>query len=136
MGFFTEFKQFALRGSVLDLAVGVVIGAAFNNIVKSLVDDIITPLLLNPLLEAANLKDLSKLTIPGTAVKYGNFLSNVISFIIVAFVLFIVIRAINSIRKKEAETPAAPPAPTVQEQLLMEIRDALVTKNNNNPNKI
>lgn len=136
MGFFTEFKQFALRGSVLDLAVGVVIGAAFNNIVKSLVDDIITPLILTPALEAANLKNLAELTIPGTAVKYGNFLSNVISFLIVAFVLFLVIKGINSIRKKEAETPAAPPAPTVQEQLLMEIRDALVTKNNNNPNKI
>lgn len=125
MGLAKEFKDFALKGNVLDLAVGVVIGAAFNAIVKSLVDDIITPLLLTPALEAAHLKNLTELVIPGTAVKYGNFLSNVISFIIVAFVLFLIIKGVNATRKKEAETPAAPPAPTNEEKLLMEIRDAL-----------
>lgn len=124
MGFMKEFKEFALKGSVLDLAVGVVIGAAFNAIVKSLVDDIITPLILTPVLKAANLEDIKDLTW-GAGVKYGNFLSNVISFIIVAFVLFLVIKGVNSLRKKEAEAPAAPPAPSNEEKLLMEIRDAL-----------
>lgn len=128
MGFLKEFKDFALKGNVLDLAVAVVIGAAFNSIIKSLVDDIITPLLLTPALEAANLKDLSKLTIPGTAVKYGNFVSTIISFIVVAFVLFLIIKGINASRKKEAEVPAAPPAPTNEEKLLMEIRDLLKSK--------
>lgn len=120
-----EFKDFALKGNVIDLAVGVVIGAAFNAIVKSLVEDIITPLLLTPALKAANLNNLTELVIPGTAVKYGNFLSNVISFLIVAFVLFMIIKGINATRKKEADVPAAPPAPSNEEKLLMEIRDAL-----------
>ncbi len=125
MAILKEFKDFALKGNVMDLAIGVIIGAAFNNIVKSLVDDIITPLLLTPALKAANIQNLAELTIPGTAVKYGNFLSNVISFIIVAFVLFMIVKAINASRKKEAVAPAAPPAPSNQEKLLMEIRDAL-----------
>jgi len=128
MALLKEFKDFALKGNVLDLAVGVVIGAAFNAIVKSLVEDIITPLLLTPALEAANLKNLTELVIPGTAVKYGNFLSNVISFIIVAFVLFLIIKGVNATRKKEAAVPAAPPAPTNEEKLLMEIRDALKSR--------
>ena len=123
-----EFKDFALKGNVIDLAVGVVIGAAFNAIVKSLVEDIITPLLLTPALKAANLNNLTELVIPGTAVKYGNFLSNVISFIIVAFVLFMIIKGINATRKKEADVPAAPPAPSNEEKLLMEIRDALKSR--------
>jgi len=125
MAILKEFKDFALKGNVMDLAIGVIIGAAFNNIVKSLVDDIITPLLLTPALKAANIQNLAELTIPGTAVKYGNFLSNVISFIIVAFVLFMIVKAINASRKKEIAAPAAPPAPTNEEKLLMEIRDAL-----------
>ena len=125
MAILKEFKEFALKGNVVDLAIGVIIGAAFSAIVKSLVEDIITPLILTPLLEAARLKNLSELTIPGTAVKYGLFLSNVLSFIIVAFVLFMIIKGINAARKKEDETPAAPPAPTNEEKLLMEIRDAL-----------
>lgn len=120
----SEFKAFALKGNVLDLAIGVVIGAAFSAIVKSLVEDIITPLVLTPVLKAANLEDIKDLTW-GAGVKYGNFLSNVITFIIVALTLFLVVKAINSLRKKEAETPAAPPAPTNEEKLLMEIRDAL-----------
>lgn len=122
MGLMKEFKDFALKGNVVDLAVAVIIGAAFNSIIKSLVDDIITPLILTPALEAANLKDLSQLVIPGTAIKYGNFISTVISFIIVAFVLFLIIKGMNATRKKEPETP---PAPTNEEKLLMEIRDAL-----------
>ena len=123
MGWMKEFKEFALKGNVLDLAVGVVIGAAFGAIVKSLVEDIITPLILTPLLKAADLEDIKDLTW-GAVVKYGNFLSNVISFIIVAFALFLVIKGVNAARKKD-EAPAEPPAPTNEEKLLMEIRDAL-----------
>lgn len=123
MGFGKEFKAFAMRGSVIDLAVGVVIGAAFNGIVKSLVDDIITPAVLTPALKAAHLTNLAELTIPGTAIKYGNFVSQILSFIIVAFVLFLVIKGIN--RMKQKEEAAAPPEPSAQEKLLMEIRDAL-----------
>ena len=130
MGIFKEFREFALKGNVIDLAVGVVIGAAFNSIVKSLVDDIITPLILTPLLERAGLKDIQDLTW-GAGVKYGNFLSNIISFLIVAFALFLIVKLINSIRRKEEETPSAPPAPTNEEKLLMEIRDAI--KANNKP---
>lgn len=125
MGFTKEFKEFAMRGSVIDLAVGVVIGGAFNGIVKSLVDDVITPAVLTPVLKAANLADLAQLVIPGTAIKYGNFISQIISFVLVAFVLFLVIKGINKMKKKEAEAPAAPPEPTTQEKLLMEIRDSL-----------
>lgn len=125
MGFSKEFKEFAMRGSVIDLAVGVVIGGAFNSIVKSMVDDIITPAILTPALKAAHLNNLAELTVPGTAIKYGNFISQIISFIIVAFVLFMVIKGINRMKKKEEEIPAAPPEPTTQEKLLMEIRDSL-----------
>lgn len=123
MGMLKEFKEFAMKGNVIDLAVGVVIGGAFGKIVTSLVDDIITPAILTPALKAANLTDLSQLTIPGTAVKYGNFLSNLLSFLIIAFALFLIIKGINSMKKKE---PAPSPAgPSNEEKLLMEIRDAL-----------
>lgn len=125
MGFVKEFKEFSLRGNVIDLAVGVVIGAAFSSIVKSLVDDIITPAILTPALKAAKLSDLTQLVIPGTAIKYGNFISQIISFIIVALALFLMIKGINRMKRKEAETPAEPIEPTVQEKLLMEIRDSL-----------
>jgi large conductance mechanosensitive channel len=124
MGFIKEFKDFAIKGNVIDLAIGVIIGAAFNKIVSSLVDDVITPLLLKPTLDAMNLSNLSELTMFGT-VKYGMFISAVLNFIIVALILFLIIRGINRSRKKEAETPAAPPAPSTSEQLLMEIRDSL-----------
>lgn len=125
MGIVKEFKEFAIKGNVIDLAVGVVIGGAFGKIVGSLVDDIITPAVLTPALKAANLTNLAELTIPGTAIKYGNFISNIISFAIVAFALFIVIKAINRMKKKEEEAPAPPPEPTQTEILLTEIRDAL-----------
>jgi large conductance mechanosensitive channel len=130
MGLISEFKSFAMRGSVVDLAVGVVIGGAFGKIVSSLVDDIITPAILTPALKAAHLTDLAQLVIPGTAIKYGNFISQIISFIIVAFALFIVIKAINTAKAKAdtkaaAEAPPAPPAGPTQEQLLSEIRDLL-----------
>jgi len=121
-----EFKKFALQGNVMDLAVGIVIGAAFSSIVKSLVDDIITPAVLTPALKAAKLNDLTQLVIPGTAIKYGNFISNILSFIIVAAALFIVIKLINKVKKNEP-APAPPPEPTISttDALLMEIRDSL-----------
>jgi len=123
MGMLKEFKDFAMKGSVIDLAVGIVIGGAFGGIVKSLVDDLLTPAILTPALKAANLTDLSQLTLPGTAIKYGNFLSQCISFTIIAFALFLVIKGVNSMKKKE---PAAAPAgPTEDQKLLMEIRDLL-----------
>lgn len=125
MGMIKEFKDFAMRGNVIDLAVGVVIGGAFNKIVSSLVEDIITPAILTPALKAANLSNLADLTIPGTAIKYGNFISNIISFIIVAFALFMVIKGINKMSKKEEAAPAAPPEPSSTDKLLMEIRDSL-----------
>ncbi len=125
MGMMKEFKDFAMKGNVIDLAVGVVIGGAFGKIVGSMVDDLITPAILTPALKAAHLTDLSQLMIPGTAIKYGNFLSNLISFIIIAFALFMIIKGINATKKKDEATPAAPPAPSNEEQLLMEIRDAL-----------
>jgi len=118
-----EFKAFAMRGNVIDLAVGVVIGAAFSKIVGSLIDDVIAPLVLKPALEAAHLTDLSQLTIFGS-VKYGNFLSAVVNFLLVALVLFLIIRGINASKKTE-EKPAAPPAPPADVVLLTEIRDLL-----------
>ncbi|NMH27726.1 large conductance mechanosensitive channel protein MscL [Flavobacterium silvaticum] len=127
MGFVSEFKAFAMKGNVVDLAIGVIIGAAFGKIVTSLIEDVITPLVLKPALEAAHLQKIEELTVFGS-VKYGVFLSAVINFIIVAFVLFLIIKGINASRKKEAEAPAAPPAPTNEEKLLMEIRDALKNK--------
>ena len=119
-----EFKAFAMRGNVIDLAVGVVIGAAFNKIVGSLIDDVITPLVLKPALDAANLSHLSELTAFGT-VKYGVFLAAVLNFIIVAFVLFLIIKGINAAQKKEDAKPATPPPPPADIQLLTEIRDLL-----------
>ena len=116
-----EFRDFALKGNVVELAVAVIIGAAFGTIVSSLVDDVITPLLLTPALKAANAQDLDKLAW-GT-VKYGKFISAVIKFLIVAFILFLIIKGMNSIKKKEAPAPAPPTPEDIL--LLREIRDAL-----------
>ena len=126
MGFISEFKEFATKGNVIDLAVGVIIGAAFNKIVSSLIDDVITPLILKPALEAAHLSSIEQLTAFG-GIKYGVFLSAVINFIIVAFVLFLIIKGINNLKKKEVPPPAAPAGPT-QEELLIQIRDLLKNK--------
>ena len=122
MGMLKEFKEFAMKGSVIDLAIGVIIGAAFSKIVNSLIEDVITPLLLKPALNAAHLTKLEELTMFGS-VKYGTFLSSVINFIIVAFVLFLIIKAMNAAKKREEA--AAPPTGLTQEQLLAEIRDLL-----------
>ncbi len=114
-----EFKEFAVQGNVVELAVAVIIAGAFGSIITSLVDDVITPLLLAPALEAAGVADIDKLAMG--AVKYGKFLSAVIKFIFVAFVLFLMVKAINSSKKAE---PAAPAGPS-EVDLLSEIRDAL-----------
>jgi len=121
MGMMKEFKEFALKGNVVDLAIGVIIGAAFSSIVSSLVDDVITPLLLKPALEAANLQDLDKFTVLG-AVKIGKFLSAVIKFLIVAFILFLIVKGINRFKKKEEAAAPVTPEDII---LLREIRDAL-----------
>ncbi len=125
MGFVKEFREFALKGNIVDLAIAVIIGAAFGAIISSLVEDVITPLVLAPALEAANIQDLDKLT--WGAVKYGNFLAAVLKFLLIALVLFVVIKGINKMKRKKDEPVAEPKAPeyTLQEKLLMEIRDSL-----------
>lgn len=124
MGLIKEFKEFAVKGNVIDLAVGVVIGAAFGKIVTSLIEDVITPLLLNPVMKAAHIQNLSELTFMGT-VKYGVFIAAIMNFLTVAFSLFLVIKGINSMKKKEVKPPAEP---TKEEILLTEIRDILASK--------
>ena len=123
MGMIKEFKDFVLRGNVVDLAVAVVIGAAFNAIVSSLVDNVITPLLLAPALKAANLQDIDKLA--WGAVKYGSFLAAIIKFIIIAFILFLIVKAMKSLERKSVP-PAVEASST--DKLLMEIRDTLKNK--------
>lgn len=124
MGFVKDFREFALKGNVVELAVAVIIGTAFGAIVSSLVDDVITPLLLQPALNAARVTDLDKLAW-GT-VKYGNFLANVLKFLIIALVLFLLIQLMNRLKRRKDE-PVAPKAPeySLQEKLLIEIRDSL-----------
>ena len=120
----SEFKAFAMKGNVVDLAIGVVIGAAFGKIVSSLIEDVITPLILKPALEAAKLSEIEQLVAFG-GVKYGMFLSSLINFVIIAFVLFLIIKGINTYKKKnEVIESQAPKGPT-QEELLAEIRDLL-----------
>ena len=121
MGMISEFRAFALKGNVIDLAVGVIIGAAFGKIINSFIEDVITPLLLQPALEAAHLSKIEELVAFG-GVKYGLFLSAIINFIIVAIVLFMVIKAVN--KMKGPEEVAAPAGPS-QEELLTQIRDLL-----------
>jgi large conductance mechanosensitive channel len=120
MSLLKEFRDFALRGNVVDLAVAVIIGGAFGAIVSSLVDNVITPLLLAPALKAANAQDLDKLTYG--AVKYGLFLAAVIKFIIVAFILFLIVKGFKAMEDKKV--PAAV-EPSATEKLLTEIRDEL-----------
>jgi large conductance mechanosensitive channel len=120
MGFVKEFKDFALKGNVMDLAVGVIIGAAFGKIVTSLIEDVITPLLLNPALKAAGVDKIENWA-PG-GIFWGKFLSAVLTFIVIAFVIFMLVKAMNSMKKKEE---AAPSGPSSTDVLLTEIRDAL-----------
>jgi large conductance mechanosensitive channel len=131
----SEFKDFAMRGSVIDLAVGVVIGGAFGKIVSALVDKIIMPpigLLIGGVdfskwvitLKEASV-DAAGAAVPAVTLGIGDFLNTLIQFILIAFAIFIAIKAINRLHKKAEEAPAAPPAPTADQQLLTEIRDLL-----------
>jgi len=124
MSFVSEFKEFAVKGNAIDLAVGVVIGAAFGKIVSSLVGDIVMPP-LGMAIGGVNFTDLkwTLSTNPDVFVKYGAFLQTIFDFLIIALVLFIAIRAINKLQKPSQ--PAAPPAPPREEVLLQEIRDLL-----------
>lgn len=145
MGFIKEFKEFAMRGNVVDLAVGVIIGAAFGKVITSMVNDIIMPP-IGKAMGGVDFKDLfinlepEKLTKAGTTVKslaeakeaavpviaYGSFINVTIDFIIVALCIFVIIKAMNTMKKKPAPAaPAAPPEPTKEEKLLTEIRDAI-----------
>ena len=128
-----EFKEFAMKGNLVDIAVGFVMGAAFNKVVASFTGGIVSPLI--GLLFDANFNDLKYILKPGemndagekvgeVAVLYGEFLTNLIDFIIVAFVMFLIVKAVNKMKKKEEEAPAEPAGPTTEE-LLAEIRDAL-----------
>jgi len=135
-----EFKEFALRGNVVDMAVGIIIGAAFSTIVKSLVDDVIMPpiglltggvdftdLYIN--LSGGDYQSLAQAREAGAAtMNIGVFINSVISFAIVAFVLFMVIKGMNRLRRKQEEEPASEPKPSREVQLLEEIRDALVKR--------
>lgn len=133
MAIVKEFKEFAMRGNVVDLAVGVIIGAAFGKIVTSLVADIIMPP-IGMVTGGIDFKDLKYVLKPAvdktpeTAINYGMFINNVIDFLIVAFCIFLIVKGINSMKKKEEEVPAAPPEPTKEELLLTEIRDLLAKK--------
>lgn len=118
-----EFRDFIQRGNVIDLAVAVIIGAAFGAIVTSFIADIITPLLLSPVMQAANVDDLAKLGIYG--IKYGNFLAAVLNFLVVAFVMFMLVRTLNNMSKKQEAKPAAPPEVSAEVKLLGDIRDLL-----------
>jgi large conductance mechanosensitive channel len=134
-----EFKEFISRGNVVDLAVGVIIGGAFGSIVGSLVKDVIMPP-IGYLLSGIDFSSLKlmitpdvtdaagKVTKAGVAISYGNFLNTVINFVIVAAVIFLVVKGVNALKRKEAEKPAEPPAPTTDQALLMEIRDLLAKR--------
>ena len=133
-----EFKEFALRGNVVDMAVGIIIGAAFSTIVKSLVDDIIMPPIgvvtggvdFSNMFVALNGEHYDSLAQARQAgaptINFGVFINNVISFTIVAFVLFMVIKAMNQLRRKQEEAPASEPPPSQEVQLLQQIRDAVL----------
>jgi large conductance mechanosensitive channel len=133
MGLGTEFKEFAMKGNVIDLAVGVVIGAAFGKIVSSLVADVIMP----PLGLAIGGIDFKEKAVELVAagadgkpvlLKYGMFVQTIFEFLIIALALFLVIKGINALKRPPPPAPAAPPAPTKEEQLLTEIRDLLARK--------
>jgi large conductance mechanosensitive channel len=123
MSFVKEFKEFAMKGNVMDLAIGVIIGGAFGKIISSLVDNILMPI-IGILLQGVNFQALM-VKVGDAEIKYGMFIAAVFDFIIIALVLFLMIKAMNNMRKKEAAVPAAPPAPSNEEKLLMEIRDLL-----------
>ena len=131
--FLEEFKAFAMRGNVLDMAVGVVIGGAFGKITTSLVNDIIMPLIsmLTGGIDFSSWKWVLKAAegdAAEVAVNFGNFIAVVLDFVIIAFAVFCMVKAINKLHKKKEEAPAAPPEPSAEEKLLTEIRDLLKEK--------
>jgi large conductance mechanosensitive channel len=128
MGLLSEFKTFAMRGNVIDLAVGVVIGGAFGGIVNSFVGDVIMPI-IGILTGGVDFTGLSY-TVGKAAIAYGKFIQSVFSFTIIAFVLFLVIKGMNATKKQTEEAPAAPAAPSSEEILLSEIRDLLKSQKN------
>ena len=120
MGMLKDFRDFAMRGNIVDLAVAVIIGGAFGAIISSMVDDVVTPLILTPALKAVGATDINQLA--WGAVKYGNFIAAVIKFIVIAFVLFLIVKGMSKVIHKKAATSAAPPEEVI---LLREIRDSL-----------
>ena len=130
MGMMSEFRDFAMRGNVVDMAVGIVIGGAFGKIVSSFVNDVLMPP-IGMALGGVNFSDLAMTLkeasgeVPAVMLNYGSFIQTVIDFVIIAFAIFMVIKAMNSLKKKEEEKPAAPPKPSAEESLLTEIRDLL-----------
>ena len=125
MGFISEFKEFAMKGNVMDMAVGVIIGGAFGKIVSSLVDDVLMPI-IGTLTGGINFTNLA-ITVGEANIKYGTFIQNVVDFLIVAFCIFLMLKGINKLNRKKEEPapePEAPKGPT-QEELLAEIRDLL-----------
>lgn len=133
MGMMKEFKAFAMRGNVMDMAVGIIIGAAFGKIVASLVADVIMPP-IGLLIGGVNFTDLSivlREAVGETAavtLNYGVFIQTLLDFVIVAFAIFLMIKGMNTLSRKRAQAPAAPPAPSAEEVLLGEIRDLLIKK--------
>ena len=125
-GFIGEFKEFIARANVMDMAVGVIIGGAFSAITTSLINDIIMPL-LGILTGSISFAELS-VTIGGAVVTYGNFVQAILNFLIMAFVVFCLIKTINKFHRKKEEAPPAPPEPPNEEKLLTEIRDLLKEK--------
>lgn len=131
-GFFAEFKKFIARGNVMDLAVGVIIGGAFKGITDSLVNDILNPIL--GIFAGGNdaLTGLSISVPGGGAIQLGSFINAVLNFLIMAFVIFCLVKAMNRLYRKKEESPAAPPAPSNEEKLLTEIRDLLKAQKEEN----
>lgn len=123
MGFIQEFKDFAIKGNAMDLAVGVIIGGAFGKIVTSIVEDLIMPL-MGILTGGVDFKTLA-VTVGEAKITYGNLIQNIFDFLIIAFCIFCIVKVINNMKKKEAEVPAAPAEPSAEEKLLTEIRDLL-----------
>lgn len=133
IGFVKEFKEFAMRGNVMDMAVGIIIGGAFGKIISSFVSDVIMPP-IGLLLGNVDFKELMFTLKPATetaatvAIRYGLFINTIIDFVIIAIAIFLAIKGINRMKKKEEAKPAEPPKPTKQEKLLVEIRDLLKKK--------
>lgn len=133
MGMLKEFKDFAVKGNVVDMAVGLIIGAAFGKIVSSAVADVIMPP-IGVLLGGVDFSNLAftvkaaTADVPAVLINYGKFIQTVIDFTIIAFTIFIAIKALNNLKRKEEEAPEAPPEPTAEELLLTEIRDLLKEK--------